>query len=89
MMTRGELRMLRLCSGILTLDSGMLRLYSELLTLGSGMLRLYSGLLILGLGKSGRYSRPGTKTERARMRLESTFLVILNALSIFIDNSKV
>jgi hypothetical protein len=45
MMTQGELRMLRLCSGLLTRSSG----------------------------KCGCCSRPETKTEPAKMRLESNF----------------
>jgi len=38
-----------------------------------GVLRLCSGLLALSSGKSGRCSRPGTKTEAAKMGLKFGF----------------
>jgi hypothetical protein len=58
-LTLGVLRMFRLGLGMLTLGSGMLRLCSILITLSSG--------------KRGSRSRPETKTEAAKMRLESGF----------------
>jgi len=39
----------------------------------SGLLRLCSVLLTLSSGKCGRYSHPETKTEAAKMGLESDF----------------
>lgn len=42
----------------------------RMLTLGSGMLRLCTGLLAPSSGKSGRCSRPETKTEPAKEKVE-------------------
>ena len=69
-LTNGMLSMLRFRSGS---AQALLRLCSGILIVGSGKIRLYSSLLTLGSGKSGRCSRPETKTEPVKMRLESDF----------------
>ena len=65
------------------MTQGVLRLYSGILTLRSGMLRLCSGLLTLSSGKSGRCSRPETKTEPARAKVYIEYMGILSLVESF------
>ena len=86
--TQGVLTILRLCSGLLRLAqacSGLLRLCSGMLTLGSGILTLGSGILTLSSGYSSSCSRPQTKAEPAKRKINTESMGMLPAESSGFD----